>query len=86
MSILLKVKPMKNDENWKSQVYIMGGIIGTIFGLLSAYLFARAAEEDAARNGGVPEKIGTMQIISTSLAGLTLIRQIAELGKPNKKK
>jgi len=77
---------MENNENWKNRTYIMGGLMGGVFGLLAAYLFNRAAEEDAERNGGKPAKIPTMQVLSLSLAGLNFIRQITEAGKSGKKK
>lgn len=73
-----------NNENWKNQTYLMGGIVGGLFGLLAAYLFNRAAEEEAERNGGKPTKIPTMQLIGLSLAGLNFIRQITEAGKGGK--
>lgn len=76
-----------NDQNnnWKQQSLIIGTVGGAILGALSAYLFARAAEEDADRNGGKPAPIKTGQAISLGLALLALIRQISELGKPQKK-
>jgi hypothetical protein len=40
---------MNQPGNWKTRIYIMGVLGGAAFGLISAYLFARAAEEDAAQ-------------------------------------
>ncbi|MFW5691367.1 MAG: hypothetical protein ACOCXZ_02590 [Chloroflexota bacterium] len=74
-----------NNSNWKMQTYIKGGLLGLGIGLLGAYLYARAAEEDAERNGGQPNKLQTGQILSIALAVLGLIRQIAESGKKQKK-
>jgi hypothetical protein len=79
----------QNDRpvsGWKSQIYVLGAEIGTLFGLIAAYLYARAAEEDAERHGGKPEKIPTGQVLGLSLAALGLVRQITELGKPSRKK
>ncbi len=73
------------SENWKSTTYILGAAIGTLFGLVSAYLYTRAAEESAERQGK-PERIPTGQLIGISLGLLGLIRQIAEMGKPSDKK
>lgn len=71
--------------NWKQQAYLIGALGGALLGFLSAYLFARAAEEDAERRGGKPTPIKTTQLLSLSLALLGLIRQISEMGKPSKK-
>lgn len=79
MSDLLK----KNDD-WKSKTYVYGAVGGLVFGLLSAYLYARAAEENASNNGGTPSPIQTGQLLSLLLAALGLIRQIAESGKSKK--
>ena len=76
----------KNQSpNWKPQTYTMGAIVGAILGFMAAYLYSRAAEEDAQRSGGKPKPIGTGEMITLGLAALGLIRQIAELGKPSKK-
>ncbi|PJF23014.1 MAG: hypothetical protein CUN56_03075 [Phototrophicales bacterium] len=75
---------IKNENNWKNKTYAYGAIGGLLFGLLSAYLYARAAEENAYNNGGTPSPITTGQLLSLLLAALGLIRQIAESGKPKK--
>ena len=67
----------KSDE-WKTQTYTLGTLVGMAFGFISAYLFARAVEED---ENGRPKKVKTLRLMSVSLAALTLMRQIAELGK-----
>lgn len=71
-------------SQWKTQVYVIGAIAGAVFGFISAYLYARAAEEEVARTGGKPQ-LSTAQIIGLLLTGLGLIRQISETGKPTKK-
>ncbi len=70
--------------NWKTQVYGIGVVGGALFGLLAAYLYARAADESAQRNAGRPDAIPTVQLIALLLSALGLIRQIAEAGKPKK--
>ncbi|MGQ9887202.1 MAG: hypothetical protein ACUVSX_01815 [Aggregatilineales bacterium] len=70
--------------NWKTQVYGIGVIGGALFGLLAAYIYARAADESAQRNAGRPEAIPTVQLIALLLSALGLMRQIAEAGKPKK--
>jgi hypothetical protein len=79
-------QPTKSDmQSWKAQVYVLGTAIGTIIGFLSSYLYARAAEDDADQKGK-PERISTMQLLTLGVALLGLIRQITELGRPQKKK
>lgn len=73
-----------NESSWKRQTYLMGAMGGLLFGLVSAYLFNRAAEDDAERNGGKPTRIQTGQLVGLLLAGLGVARQISELGKPRK--
>ena len=85
---MTQITPHKEQEvtNWKSQIYLLGAVVGSLFGLLSAYLYARAAEEGTTRNEGKPKPVPTSQIISLGLAALSLARQIAEMGKSPKKK
>jgi hypothetical protein len=63
---------------------ITGVIGGSVLGFLAAYLFARAAEEGPARDGGKPEKVKTTQLLSVALAVLGVIRKVAEMGRPPK--
>lgn len=79
-------KETSEQENWKRQTYITGTLTGAAFGLVASYLFARAAEEDAERNGGKPSQIKTGQLISLALAAMALMRQISEMGKSDDKK
>ena len=74
----------KQSSNWKTQSYAIGVIGGAVFGLLVAALYARAAEEDAARNDGKPPSIPTTALIGVVLSALGLARQIAEAGRPKK--
>ncbi len=76
-----------STPNWKSQVYMIGAAIGALFGLASAYMYTRAAEEDVGRNGGKPNRASTGEVIGLGLAALAMVRQITEMGKsPNKKR
>jgi hypothetical protein len=77
--------PNEPAANWRQQTYVIGAAAGTLFGLLAAYLYARAASEDAQRSGK-PRSLGTGELIGLGLAALGLIRQIAEMGKPSQKK
>jgi H+/Cl- antiporter ClcA len=76
----------KNPDSWKTQSYAVGLIGGVVFGLLAAYMFTRSAEEDMRTRGAESrEPIPTMSYLSIALAGVALMRQIAELGKTKKK-
>jgi H+/Cl- antiporter ClcA len=74
----------QKQSNWKMQTYGLGAFGGMVFGLIAAYLYARAAEEDTLRSGGKPPQISTTQLIGLALTILGLIRQIAEAGKVKK--
>jgi hypothetical protein len=76
--------PNKQPTSWKSQAYMAGAAIGALFGLLSAFMYTRAAEEDAQRMGK-PNAASTGEIIGLGLAALAMVRQIAEMGRPPKK-
>lgn len=76
----------QNQPEWKTRAYTLGAVVGLAFGLIAAYLFARAAEEESAESGNkAPEKIKTTRLMSVSLAALSLMRQITELGRREKK-
>jgi H+/Cl- antiporter ClcA len=71
------------SSQWKTRVYLIGVAGGALFGLVSALLYSRAAEEEAEK-GGKPPQIPTGTIIGLLLSALALTRQIAEAGKPRK--
>ncbi|MDX1995728.1 MAG: hypothetical protein SF029_25315 [bacterium] len=75
-----------NDTTWKSRSYMLGAIGGLLFGLLSAYLFNRTAEEEITRNGGKIERIPTAQLLSLVLAAISVARQVSEVGKNSSRK
>ncbi|MBN1565978.1 MAG: hypothetical protein JXA10_19215 [Anaerolineae bacterium] len=73
--------PSVQNANWKSQVYLIGGLVGIVAGLLAAYFYARASEESG-KDG--PGPIKSMEALSLAVAMLSLIRQITDLGGKNK--
>ena len=82
-----QIIPKENQPpSWKSRAYVAGAAAGALFGLVAAYMYARAAEEDAQRNGGSPNKASTGEVIGLGLAALAMVRQIAEMGKGPAKK
>ncbi len=71
------------EEDWKTRNYLAGAFIGAVLGVMSAYLFARSAEEN---DTGKPEPIPTGTLIGLLLSVMALVRQIAETGKPKPNK
>jgi H+/Cl- antiporter ClcA len=76
--------PNQQPTSWKSKAYAFGAVVGAVFGLLSAFMYTRAAEEDVNRLGK-PNRASTGELIGLGLAGLAMVRQIAEMGRPPKK-
>lgn len=68
---------------WKAKTYIIGSIIGAGMGFLSAYLFAKEAEDVAEDKDEGPD-IPPTALLGLVLSIVTLIRQIAETGRKNK--
>lgn len=68
----------------KTRNIIAGAALGAALGLLSSYLYTRAAEENDNAEAGAPGSVSTGQLLAILLAVLGLMRQIAELGKPKK--
>ena len=69
-------------SGWKARTYIGGLLLGTTLGLLAAHLFIRAGEENET---GQPEPPSTGTLIGITLSLITVLRQIAESGKQDKK-
>ncbi|MEM6284303.1 MAG: hypothetical protein AAF787_19075 [Chloroflexota bacterium] len=70
--------------NWRVRAYLLWTAIGTLFGIIAGYFYTSAAREHAERNDGTPPKVNTMEIMGLMLALLAAVRQIAELGKPDR--
>lgn len=68
----------------KARIILAGAALGAALGLLSSYLYTRAAEECDNPEAGAPGSVSTGQALAVLLAILGLVRQIAELGKPKK--
>ena len=75
-----------NDPKARPQRLIVGGIIGSLFGLLGAYFYSRAVEDDVRQNGTQRNPVSTGEIIGLGLAVLALLRQVSEMGRSAPKK
>lgn len=62
--------------SWRTRTLVVGGIIGTIVGLISAYLYLRAAEETYGEEA--PEGPQTGDAVRLGISMLGIIRTITE--------
>ncbi len=69
-------------DNWKTQTYILGGLVGLAIGILTAYFFARVSEENGDEG---PSSIKTMDGLKLAVSVLAIMRQITDLGTGSKK-
>lgn len=77
-----QLTPAAREDDWKTRTYALGVVVGAFMGFLSAYMFARTAEESS--EDGKPQRISTTTMIGLLLSAMSLMRQIAESGKPKK--
>lgn len=77
-------KPTESLGEHRAKIIIGGAALGALLGLISSYLYTRAAEENGNVEAGAPGSVSTGQLLALLLAILGLVRQIAELGKPKK--
>lgn len=68
----------QSDADWRPRVYLLGGAIGAVLGLLSAFLFVRASEET--RGERQPETPSTGDAVRLGMSLLGIVRTIAEWG------
>lgn len=66
------------------QIIVGGAALGALIGMIASYLYTRTAEENGNANAGARGSVSTGQALAVLLAILSLVRQIAELGKPKK--
>jgi len=70
-----------NDTNWRMRTFIIGGLIGALFGVASAYIYVRAAEKE-----GRPPELAPSDAVGLGLTALGLLRQIAAVNEEPKAK
>lgn len=66
----------ETSTNWKTKLLLEGALIGAILGAATAYLMARASEE----NEGGPPSITTMDALKVGIGLVGIVRSIASLG------
>lgn len=64
------------------RIIVICATAGAALGLISSYLYTRAAQERG--EGDEAASISTGQALAVLVAVIGLVRQIAELGKPKK--
>jgi H+/Cl- antiporter ClcA len=69
----------------RGRVLLMGIIAGAVYGLVAAYFYARAHEEDLKHGDPGANRVQTSEIITVIVAALAMIRQIAEMGRAPKR-
>ena len=70
----------EHPAGWRNQAYLIGATAGLFFGLLSAYMYTRAAEDDMS-NQQLEHRISSGEMLGLGLAALAMMRQVAELGR-----
>jgi hypothetical protein len=66
---------MEESGNWKSQVMLIGGIVGLLAGLAAAYLLVQRAERDNAQ-----PQLHAREGVKLGVLVFGLLREIAQLG------
>lgn len=67
-------------SSWRTRTLMVGGAVGAVLGLLSAYLYLRAAEETHGP-GESPEGPKTSDAAKLGVALLAIVRTVAEWGR-----
>jgi hypothetical protein len=66
--------------DWRVKAFLVGGLVGTAFGLTAAYLYVNSVEKE----GTTPE-LQPREAVSIGLSILAVLRQIASLHKGDSK-
>jgi molybdopterin/thiamine biosynthesis adenylyltransferase len=68
------------QANWRSRVLAIGGLVGAILGVLSAYLYLRSVQETHG-DEPPPDLPKTGDAVKLGMALMSIIRTVAEWGK-----
>lgn len=66
-------------DEWRARTMIVGGVLGAVLGVLSAWLYIRSAEEKY--GGRTPPSPGATEAVGLGVTLLGIVRSIAEMGK-----
>jgi hypothetical protein len=69
------------DKNWRLKAFVVGGVVGALFGLASAYIYVRSYE----KRGEAPD-LAPSDAVGLGLTALGLLRQVAALNEEDKGK
>lgn len=72
-------------STWRRQLYVIGGVVGAVLGVISAYVFAKEVEDPNDTEDNAPE-VPPTALLGLAISTVTLIRQIAEAGRKKKGK
>ena len=73
-----------NSSDWKTPIYVIGGIIGAMLGLIAGRLFADADETTRERDRKRDPKgiqFSLLMVLPFALTIISLLRQISDLAK-----
>jgi hypothetical protein len=66
---------MEQEPQWKTKALLMGGVLGALLGVGTAYLLVQRAERE-----GEPLSIGTGEGIRLGMLVMGMLRQVAQIG------
>lgn len=68
---------LEGQDNWRTKILVVGGVLGTILGLATAFFFIRTAEESGKDESPTIEVSDALKI---SFGLISVMRGVAALG------
>lgn len=68
------------ESNWRPRVFLIGGLVGALLGLLSAYLYVRSVEETHGEMVS-PSSPKASDAVKLGISLLGIIRTITDWGR-----